>query len=208
MVATMSAPDLTCKVTGYRAWNLINGKLRPLNPQWPYWRIGTNQATCQRHDHAAPDPDCVCGLYAWHTPSSLRMPRFGQQVVGAIVAWGKIETHHDGFRAEYAEPVLFGFELSNGETDYRRAYRFARQSGRRLVAMDDLEEYAIAYGQPMPEELRPPLRPPSFTQDLETKMRRAGLSSVQKILVRSAARQAEFNNAAREALGAYLKAKL
>ena len=74
---------------------------------------------CQEQRGHAPAPRCSCGLYAmhpWPEPTaevarslldgySLAIP-----VMGVVEAWGRIEVHEDGFRAEFARPhalILF-----------------------------------------------------------------------------------------------------
>ncbi len=73
-------------------------------------------ATCIRHDrgrHRAPGKDCSCGLYAHHPNRfppqlSLRISRpYPRVVIGLVEAWGRIELHRQGFRAEFARPVAF-----------------------------------------------------------------------------------------------------
>lgn len=73
------------------------------------------RAVCRMNGdhHSPPDHDCSCGLYAWHAFSrrhwiSYRMaPRSFQTVCGVVEAWGRIELHPTGFRAEFAKPVAF-----------------------------------------------------------------------------------------------------
>ncbi len=72
----------------------------------------------ERHDHA-PASDCTCGLYSMHpwpeqtaevAGSLLAGNDLAIPVMGVVEAWGRIEVHEDGFRAEYARPhslVLF-----------------------------------------------------------------------------------------------------
>ncbi len=111
--------QLAGKVLGFRQWTLDGHRLRPMVSSLPFsWRLGPNQAQCLRphinpnaaagrSEHAAPHPSCECGLYAYHEPSS--RPPEGDTVTGAVLAWGRIEVHRSGFRAEYAEPVVLGY---------------------------------------------------------------------------------------------------
>ncbi len=67
----------------------------------------------------APAADCTCGLYSMHpwteqtagvSRSLLDGSDLAIPVMGIVEAWGRIEVHEDGFRAEYARPhalVLF-----------------------------------------------------------------------------------------------------
>ncbi len=47
---------------------------------------------------------CACGLHAYSAPRHWHEHGF---VHGAVVAWGRIVVHEDGFRAQYARPVAF-----------------------------------------------------------------------------------------------------
>ncbi len=66
-------------------------------------------AHCLGGAHRAPDPECDCGLYAYHpdslTHEHIRGPHT-TLLTGVIEAWGRIELHEDGFRAQYARPVV------------------------------------------------------------------------------------------------------
>lgn len=77
---------------------------------------GATAAVCPRDGcrlHRPPVKDCTCGLYAWHPR---RVPKMiarrmakpdTRKVVGVVEAWGRIEIHTMGFRAEFARPVAF-----------------------------------------------------------------------------------------------------
>ncbi len=79
---------------------------------WPKDRPAKAECTrCDASDHAPPARNCSCGLYALHpiAPAARRFlnARAGGAAgmsVGLIKAWGTIEVHEDGFRAEYARP--------------------------------------------------------------------------------------------------------
>ena len=66
-------------------------------------------AHCLGGSHRAPDPECDCGLYAYH-PASLTRDHirgsYGTLLTGIVEAWGRIELHEGGFRAQYARPIL------------------------------------------------------------------------------------------------------
>lgn len=95
------APLLTHALPGYRTWMLDRtGALVPYTGQTGPWSAGLNTARCARGAaHAAPAADCSCGIYAFHhMHAQLRDEPF----VGAIAAWGEMEVHRDGFRAQHA----------------------------------------------------------------------------------------------------------
>src|SRR5688572_6682963 len=95
--------------------------LCPVTGQVGPWSTGVNTARCARGaGHTAPDTDCSCGIYAFHAMhNQLRH----EPVVGAIAAWGDMEVHRDGFRAERAAVLaLSGTGLGrSGDAALRRA---------------------------------------------------------------------------------------
>ena len=77
---------------------------------------GATFAVCPRRSGAAHSPpvkDCTCGLYAWHPHRVVGLiarqmrQAVPRKVFGLIEAWGRIEIHSAGFRAEFARPVAF-----------------------------------------------------------------------------------------------------
>lgn len=127
---TERAPDLMDHVVGYRAWNLDGSRIKPIGMGEDVWEGGKEvRATCTHgHMHIAPDPDCECGLYAWHSFEQVRGGARGDQVFGAVQAWGHIEVHGTGFRAEYMRPVMLAYDDSDdrmqmgGPNDGLRTY--------------------------------------------------------------------------------------
>lgn len=53
--------------------------------------------------HEAPHPSCGCGLYALHRPPSRSSHE--RYVEGAIIGYGRMEVHRDGWRAEKAKII-------------------------------------------------------------------------------------------------------
>lgn len=163
------------KFRAFRAWTLDGYRLRSANPAGGYWTAGINHAECRRseydrltplgHDkppatvrpsHDAPHPRCRCGLYAWHEPHELtRFGGAGELVHGVVLMWGRIEVHGEGLRSEYAEPVLLAYGDEQTHKHVRRVQAIASELGLPAVELDDLEEAAKAFGEPVPEELRP-----------------------------------------------------
>lgn len=113
-------PVLQGEIVGRRGWRLDLDDLEGMRT-WPSmpvlrsswapraWFPGNNQAHCIRGDwgHPAPHVRCECGLYAVYRPDDVA--RFlggllilGQGIRGLITAWGDIEAHVEGFRAEHA----------------------------------------------------------------------------------------------------------
>lgn len=158
-------------VIGYRSWKLDDWVLSPVSFGSP-WRPGVNKATCKRADmmgvfgsfsvtwslttggvitgdpviapeHAAPKQDCACGLHAYH-----ELPEQGEGIViGAVAAWGNLQVHSNGFRAEHAQIVAL--VAADGLEDVAALY------GVPLVPRDMLAMEAHQHGQPLPDSMRP-----------------------------------------------------
>jgi hypothetical protein len=92
------------ELVGFRCWRVPFGapSLRAASSNHA-WRPGVNEAACTQSDHAVPDPQCQCGLYAFHQPTPLNA--FPRELAGAIAASGDIEVYEDGFRAQYARII-------------------------------------------------------------------------------------------------------
>lgn len=106
-------PVVPGRIHGLRQWALDNAKpphLRAVvyGQPWPQGGVPF-AARCVGHSHAAPSAHCSCGIYAWHPRADNAEYVFPSRdwlgsVTGIIEAWGEVEVHHDGFRAQYARP--------------------------------------------------------------------------------------------------------
>jgi hypothetical protein len=127
-------------------------------------------------DHRAPDRSCECGLYAVHGPWDNALGHFfcdGPRVYGAVSAWGKVEVHHHGFRAEHATVVAIAASPDDMVTDPdgRRSVKsqidgiraMAEEFGVAFVRREDLPDVAADHGDPIPPYLIPPA--PSRPED-------------------------------------------
>jgi hypothetical protein len=117
--AVEEAPLVAGRLYGLRTWRVRWSAGRPVLSgvfQTAAWNdaLEPTKARCRgrgRTQHAAPAPDCRCGIYGMH-PSQIgewfEMTRkpfdWGQSVHGIVEAWGRVELHEDGFRAEFARP--------------------------------------------------------------------------------------------------------
>lgn len=155
------APSFAQCVIGYRTWRVRDWVLEPLSMGHP-WRPGVNTARCHYTGelltfgtpptplpdaHPAPHPECDCGLYALH-----KIPEFDDgQVVGAVAAWGRLEVHANGFRAEYAQILALAEARADGpDLDaVRETY------GVPVVRFTDLIEEAHKHGEPLPASVIP-----------------------------------------------------
>lgn len=169
----------------FRAWTLDGYRLRSANPAGGHWSAGVNRAACRRpaYDpmpplqalwagladegasataHRAPDPRCRCGLYGWYDADRLAgFPGFGAELVyGAVLAWGRLEAHADGLRAEYAEPAMLAYSESQSFRHVRRIQAIGSELELPVVELRELEQAAAAVGEAVPPELRPTREPP------------------------------------------------
>jgi hypothetical protein len=150
------APDLVEPVVAYRAWRVLDGEL--LSPYIPCrWHGRVMHALCYpanrsltfgrgwlREPHASPHPDCRCGIYAYHRPGAQQYFGEWEWVEGIVTAWGRIEAHADGLRAEHAR-----VEALAGRPD------IARRLGADVVGRGELLEAGARYGAPLPPSLLP-----------------------------------------------------
>lgn len=149
------------KVLGFRCWTLEGYRLLSVNPAFrAWWTVGENRAKCLASPdwegvHEAPHHACQCGLYAWHLPGSLLIPHGDGLVYGAVLAWGRMEVHAAGFRAEFAEPVMLAYHPRQAYEDVRRAETIASEMALPFVTVEELATRATEFGEPVPEDLRP-----------------------------------------------------
>ena len=155
----MSAPDLVQPVAGFRAWRVVDGAL--FSPYIPCrWDGPVMRAECYPANrtlefgrgwlaapHDPPHPDCRCGIYAYHRPGVQAYYGEFEWVDGIVAAWGRIEAHRDGLRAEHAR--LCALARRPG------AAAIAERLGVDLVVPDEMAAAAARYGAALPAALVP-----------------------------------------------------
>ena len=77
--------------------------------------------------HESPHPDCRCGIYAYHRPGTQTYFGEWEWTEGIVTAWGRIEAHAAGLRAQHARVEALGLPPSN-EPTRRRSGRDDRRS--------------------------------------------------------------------------------
>lgn len=147
------APDFVDPVVGYRAWHLgEDGLLRGWTYSQAAWAAGVTTAECALvRAHRPPVASCSCGLYALRDPSDPRLDFRGDQVVGAIAAWGDLEVHRTGFRAEHACVVAIAVPERPDDELLDRLERVAARHRVRLVPASELSAEACRHGAPLPD---------------------------------------------------------
>ena len=173
----MTAPDYIEPIVGFRAWHADGGDLVPWSAgRAGAWQPGVNEAKCLHRppspNHRAPVGECSCGLYALASATDARLHP-GSEAVGAIAAWGDVEVHRTGFRAQYAAVVALALP---GWCEARHADALRAAAARYrvpLVPVGGLVAVALEHGRPVgfdaivtppPETIdtRPP--PPALTE--------------------------------------------
>ncbi|WP_205698757.1 SCP2 sterol-binding domain-containing protein [Conexibacter sp. SYSU D00693] len=147
------APCFHAPVVGFRAWHLDDdGVLRAWTFRDAIWEPGVTTARCVRAaSHRPPVADCSCGLYALSDPSDRRLRFTGDQVVGAIAAWGDLEVHRTGFRAEHACVVALAVPDRPDVELLERLERAAARHRVALVPAARLSAEAAKHGEPLPD---------------------------------------------------------
>jgi hypothetical protein len=161
-----SAPDLCEPIVGFRAWRVSReGGLMPWSARLAgAWERGVNTASCLVRPgvrgHVAPMRRCSCGIYALADVRDPRLHAAGQ-AVGAIVAWGEIELHAAGFRAQHALVVALAPPDACEPEHAARLELAARRYGVPLVPLGVLPSAAAEHGRALefatlldPERLR------------------------------------------------------
>ena len=157
-------------VHGLRTWSLsLDRESRPglIGYGHTRWEPGgrPTRAEClpgdgtpAAHPEGSPVPaeGCACGLYANHTwardPNSdfLRVDGMGLEpddVFGVVEAWGRMEVHEDGFRAEFARPIAL-FARTGAELEWDvPSERMAAEYGCVLIRVGSVEELAAELEQ-------------------------------------------------------------
>ena len=160
-MARRDAPLFAGRIHGIRVWQLgwVNGDayLEGFNGAEWVARGRPTVAACRRSGrrslHRAPHHDCACGLYATHPDSAWfafgllyrkRTPPLAR-IAGIVEAWGRVELHEDGFRAEFARPVAVALVGAPAESDLGGAVaRLADRYASEVLVLED-HEALVAY---------------------------------------------------------------
>ncbi|HEV2813789.1 MAG TPA: hypothetical protein VGW10_11115 [Solirubrobacteraceae bacterium] len=151
----MTAPDFVEPIVGYRAWRVDGDALVPWSAARAgaaAWTAGVNQAVClhlgAHPGRVPPVAECSCGLYALARSTDERL-RPAHEAVGAIAAWGDVEVHASGFRAQYAAVVALALPERCDGAHAAGLGAAARRYGVPVVPADGLVDTALEYGRPI-----------------------------------------------------------
>ena len=150
-------PLIPGRVYGLRSWAVAardgkDGLEAPFTGvRWPADGYAIEARCLAFADHEPPSADCTCGIYAYHPSADsvrelywelrkdYRDPA-GARAIGIVEAWGSVEVHDTGFRAEYARPYALVIFERLEKTDYgRRIEQLAGAYGADLVQVRDPE---------------------------------------------------------------------
>ena len=106
------APLVAGRVYGLRTWRVavVDGAERLTGPYqetpWPDEGLPLEAACDEDPSHEAPAAGCGCGAHGWHPRRATARKVLGYRglVPGVVEAWGAVEVHRDGFRAQWARP--------------------------------------------------------------------------------------------------------
>lgn len=112
--------------------------------------------------HPAPDRHCRCGLYAFHPhsfPDEGSAVGMRPQVAGVVAAWGRVELHRGGFRAEYARSVALVASPRARPSTVEAVHRLADRYRAELLEVEDIRAHCrregIGLGDPVVDSLVP-----------------------------------------------------
>ena len=93
-------------IVGWRSWHAVQpGYLFTNATVWvPGERTEARCLGSGYDTHNAPEPECVCGIYATRTAAQLNQLDYAQRLFGEVWLWGRVVEHEDGYRAQYAYP--------------------------------------------------------------------------------------------------------
>jgi hypothetical protein len=153
-----AAPDLATPLVAFRSWRISGGRL--VSPFIPCrWTGRVMHATCfdanraltrgtgwLAEPHRSPDPRCQCGIYGYFEPGPRSWYGEAYWCEGVVTAWGHVEVHRDGFRAEHARVEA----LAEPADGFRHAVEAVREAaaalGVPLVAAHGLRAFADGLG--------------------------------------------------------------
>ena len=146
----VAAPDLIEAVVAFRKWRVVDGRLRSLYEPI-FWLEPAQRAECRSgrygaRSHEAPHSGCSCGIYASHEPD-YRFPTVDYRgVSGIVTAWGAIEVHADGLRAEWVQVQALSLYAHWGRRQTDAVKAVAESLEVDLIDLYDLEAVAAQYG--------------------------------------------------------------
>jgi hypothetical protein len=137
-VSVGDAPVVPGRLYGLRCWRAGQGRRLEAPFTRQTWQAGASptRARCTAGSgHHSPASRCGCGLYALHPTAVQCQASFGAiqraaaasvhdaEIVGIVAAWGEVELHESGFRAEYARPHVLLLPAGSRNGSYAELVR-------------------------------------------------------------------------------------
>lgn len=164
-------PVVSGSVIGFRAWRVKDWQLYGTGVNRA-WVPGVNEATCDPGDdpllrrytawssHAAPHPECMCGITALARFQTADTHWREDHVRGAIEAWGDrngedtgFVLHSTGFRARYGRAVLLAIDPEWPPAKKAAVRALAAEYAADVCRIEHLEDAAKEHGQLVPDDL-------------------------------------------------------
>jgi hypothetical protein len=156
-------PDVIEPIVGFRNWRIFRTGPAAWELSSPYlpvlWSQPVVRAECRRwrspedllrEPHAAPHPDCSCGLRAYHSPTSDFSRVDYRAVSGIVTRWGRIEIDPGEMRAEQARVEALGVYRRWSRRQQDAVSEVASNLGAEVVDLHELDLAATRYGAPPP----------------------------------------------------------
>lgn len=162
----LDAPDLIEPLVAFRRWRVIGGRLRSPYASF-FWDEPVIHAQCEAFrccppdvsgahgPHAAPHPECSCGIYAYLEPDREFSMVDYRGVTGIVTLWGNVEVHVDGLRAEHARVEALALYDRWCARQKNAVWRVAEELGIDLIELDEIDRCAERYGGRLPAALLP-----------------------------------------------------
>jgi hypothetical protein len=159
-------PDPIGPIVGFRNWRIFRTGPAARELSSPYlpvsWAEPVMRAECRRwcspedllrEPHAAPHPDCRCGIRAYRTPTGDFSQVDYRGVSGIVTLWGRIEIDRGEMRAELARVEALGVYRRWNRRQQDAVREVASKLGADIVDLHDLDMAAADYGEPPPPAL-------------------------------------------------------
>lgn len=102
------SPDYIQTLTGWRGWDVYDGRLCALRNCIPWEPRKSSKAECAYHIHEAPRMECSCGYWSFKSSDLMKKALHAYQslvmVVGSVEIWGKVIECENGYRSEFSYP--------------------------------------------------------------------------------------------------------
>jgi hypothetical protein len=173
---------------GFRVWRIdemLTGPRLSSPHRYAAWLPGLPlKAECQDESgaRALPNPHrkqpgvapplegCTCGIYAYHEADDMVKALTSGLIGGAVLAWGRLTIHQEGFRTEFARPFALCYPpMFRPDSAASSLARLAHAYRLPVLDASHIAVFAAEFG----ESYRPAAEPSvDWTARLRTSVRR------------------------------------